>query len=203
MTLANTQKYLKCDTKKECRKCNDVKFLSEFSFHKTGRFKTRSHCKACECQHAREYRKKFPERVIESKKRYIKKYGGLSEIYKKEKEKAKKRQKRYRNTLKGRFSLQKSKSNRRALEAGAGGSFTLIEWEMLCKHYSPKNMCLNCKKQDLALTVDHVVPLNKQGNNYISNIQPLCKSCNCSKQDKIIDYRLDSGEFARSLMEGR
>jgi 5-methylcytosine-specific restriction endonuclease McrA len=33
------------------------------------------------------------------------------------------------------------------------------------------------------------VPVALGGSSFIANIQPLCRSCNSSKQDRIIDYR--------------
>lgn len=66
------------------------------------------------------------------------------------------------------------------------GSYTGAEWQALCERYG--NICLCCGASG-ALTVDHVIPVALGGTNYISNIQPLCLSCNCSKQDTIADYR--------------
>ncbi len=80
------------------------------------------------------------------------------------------------------------KNNRRALEANVEGTHTSKEWKELCEKYN--NKCLCCKSQT-KLTRDHIVPLSKGGTNYISNIQPLCLSCNSSKKQKIIDYRVD------------
>lgn len=67
-----------------------------------------------------------------------------------------------------------------------GGSFTAEEWKALCFQYGYK--CLKCG-QSVELTVDHVVPVSKGGTNDISNIQPLCLSCNSSKGAKTVDYR--------------
>ena len=60
------------------------------------------------------------------------------------------------------------------------------EFEALCKGYD--NRCLRCGRGDVQLTPDHVVPLSLGGNNLISNIQPLCGSCN-SWNIKVLDYR--------------
>ena len=48
--------------------------------------------------------------------------------------------------------------------------------------------CLCCGKST-NMTVDHVVPIALYGTNEISNLQPLCSSCNSKKGVKIIDYR--------------
>jgi hypothetical protein len=75
------------------------------------------------------------------------------------------------------------------LEKGAEGNCTGAQWTMLKEFYG--NMCLCCGIHDSVsrLTMDHVIPLSKGGSNYVTNIQPLCKSCNCKKRDKHIDYR--------------
>ncbi len=67
------------------------------------------------------------------------------------------------------------------------GSHSQEEWLDLCKTYN--YMCLCCKRTDIKLTEDHIVPLSMGGTDYIWNIQPLCRSCNSRKQTKTIDYR--------------
>jgi 5-methylcytosine-specific restriction endonuclease McrA len=66
------------------------------------------------------------------------------------------------------------------------GSHTEAQWKSLCKKYG--NKCLCCGKKT-TLTRDHIIPLTKGGTDYISNIQPLCGSCNSKKRTKTIDYR--------------
>ena len=76
---------------------------------------------------------------------------------------------------------------RRALARNAPGKYTAQEWKELVDIYERK--CLCCGRDDLKLTVDHVVPLSRGGSNYIDNTQPLCISCNDKKGAKIKDYR--------------
>lgn len=49
-------------------------------------------------------------------------------------------------------------------------------------------VCLCCGSSE-KLSIDHVIPVNKGGENTIENLQTLCLSCNSRKSDKIIDYR--------------
>lgn len=67
-----------------------------------------------------------------------------------------------------------------------GGHHTQQEWRDLCAKYNQR--CLACG-QRLPLTKDHIVPVHLGGSDDISNIQPLCRSCNSSKNARIIDYR--------------
>jgi 5-methylcytosine-specific restriction endonuclease McrA len=67
-----------------------------------------------------------------------------------------------------------------------GGSHTRQEWQALCAQFNGR--CPRCKRKR-RLTKDHIVPVVRGGSDDISNIQPLCKSCNSSKHDKIADYR--------------
>lgn len=78
---------------------------------------------------------------------------------------------------------------RRAMKMKNGGSYTVEEWNDLCNRYG--NMCLCCGKSadEERLTIDHVIPIIKGGNNYIFNLQCLCLSCNLSKGVRYTDYR--------------
>jgi hypothetical protein len=76
---------------------------------------------------------------------------------------------------------------RRARIKGNGGTFTVKQWRDLCEKYG--NKCLRCGRTDQKLTIDHVIPIVLGGLNVIENIQPLCRSCNCKKNKKHIDYR--------------
>ncbi|MFC7721062.1 HNH endonuclease signature motif containing protein [Nonomuraea recticatena] len=76
----------------------------------------------------------------------------------------------------------------RARRANAEGTFTDEEWLAVVAHY--ENGCVACRAVG-PLEPDHVVPLTWGGSNWISNIQPLCRSCNASKCNRhATDYRL-------------
>ena len=80
----------------------------------------------------------------------------------------------------------------------ARGEVSASEWQALCAYFG--NVCLCCG-QAVSLTMDHVVPIAKDGTNTIDNIQPLGKSCNSKKATKIIDYRdpLALADFLEAL----
>lgn len=75
---------------------------------------------------------------------------------------------------------------RRARLKANGGSYTAQQWRDLQVKYDHR--CLRCGETK-PLTPDHVIPVEKGGSGDISNIQPLCLSCNLWKHTKIIDYR--------------
>ena len=77
-------------------------------------------------------------------------------------------------------------ARRRAMKQNAEGSHTRQEWLDLCEKYEHKCLCCG---EETNLSEDHIVPITKGGSDYISNIQPLCRSCNSRKSTKTIDYR--------------
>lgn len=87
---------------------------------------------------------------------------------------------------------------RQAAKAGFDGCFTRAEWQALCRACGYR--CLACGEKR-TLTVDHVVPLSKGGPHDISNIQPLCRSCNSRKQARIIDFRTGVVDWERISLE--
>lgn len=64
--------------------------------------------------------------------------------------------------------------------------FLQSEWEALLEYYD--HTCLGCGTRE-GVFPDHVHPLSQGGADHISNVQPLCRSCNARKRNATIDYR--------------
>ena len=78
---------------------------------------------------------------------------------------------------------------KRTKRLGSVGSHTLKQWQDLKELYN--YTCPWCGKSEpeIKLTEDHIQPIIKNGMSYIDNIQPLCRSCNSIKHDKIIFFK--------------
>jgi hypothetical protein len=91
------------------------------------------------------------------------------------------------------------RAQRRAQAFGyEGEGFTLEEWLALVESYG--GVCLACGVAE-DLSVDHIVPLSLGGSNAISNIQPLCETCNSLKGATIRDYRPSEARRASAWAE--
>jgi 5-methylcytosine-specific restriction endonuclease McrA len=95
---------------------------------------------------------------------------------------------RRREKRRGSISERLIKQRRRAVVEANGGSCTLVQWRDLLVLASGK--CLACGNEK-PLTCDHIIPVALGGSGNLDNLQPLCLSCNSSKQTKIVDYRPD------------
>jgi len=145
---------------KKCYRCKQRKTIDQFGKYKRSKDGLRWCCKVCQRERDRNFYRIHSKERIERLRWY---YASRPDV---------KAAKNHR---------------RRTRKVGNGGSFTAIEWHELCKKYD--NRCLACGRDDVTLTVDHVVPLVHGGSNDISNIQPLCFPCNAHKHTAIIDYR--------------
>lgn len=188
---------------KRCPGCDTIKPHDEFFSNPTQRGGLDSHCNLCRKDWTNEYRQ--TEKGRGALLAYREKYYG-TEAYKEAQakyrgsERQKKMSREYHKEYRRRNPNKRSWYNslRRARQLEAEGSYTQEEFEALCKKYGHRCLCCGVHASETPegfLCADHIVPLVKDGSNYISNIQPLCKSCNSTKHDKIIDYR--SGRPAR------
>ena len=169
---------IKKPTTKTCKTCEQEKSLEDFYRHKDTLDRRHSKCKIC-------YKKEIKLYDLTHKKE-IKEYCNSHKKERKayvdsHKEEALKWERNNRDKCRA------CDARREALKLNSSGHFTAQEWTDLCDKYG--NICLKCRKKK-KLTVDHIIPLIKGGSNYISNVQPLCLSCNSSKGTKIIDYRI-------------
>lgn len=78
---------------------------------------------------------------------------------------------------------------RRALQLAHGAGVTFDQWQAIKTLYEDRCLACGRKPPEIALEMDHVVPLNRGGAHDVSNVQPLCRSCNARKSQQTIDYR--------------
>lgn len=176
---------------KKCTKCGKTKPVSEFhiKYKLIGNY--RSHCKVCVNNKNKEYKLEH----IEEEKKRSREY---ARFHRKENLEATKRW-RDRNPDRARELSRKYASERpekrrqyertrRSMINGAVGKITYREELALFKKYDYR--CLCCGRDDVKLTIDHIVPISRGGSNTIENAQPLCSKCNSRKGNRSTkDYR--------------
>lgn len=175
--------------RKRCTLCGETKPLSEFHLNKATPDGRAYRCKVCRRSIYRQRYHSDRERLLEQ----------VHEYKRNNQDKIRKRKRAYRARNKERRAEYKKRwcrenpdkaaawgRNRYARRKAAPGNHTAEEFIALCERYG--NCCLRCGKKK-KLTADHVIPLSRGGSNEISNIQPLCKSCNSKKYTDTTDYR--------------
>lgn len=66
------------------------------------------------------------------------------------------------------------------------GALTASVWQEIVEFSGARCLCCGGTER---IEIDHVVAISKGGLHVALNVQPLCRSCNASKNNKTIDYR--------------
>ena len=181
---------------KICKKCGKELILDYYSKKKSNKDGYNNNCKECEKQRHKEYRKnnkdkikayelKNKEQRLKNRRKYkennkdkIKAYRQTEEYKKKKRETDKK----YReNHPEKNFNYHQK---RRLQEETQGSGITKEQWLECMKFFDFK-----CAYSGESLTqdnrsLDHIVSLNKNGDNEIWNLVPMKVNYNSSKQDR-------------------
>ena len=153
--------------------------------------------------YAREWLKRFPEKARAAAKKWNHAHPEMR--------REQKRRQYARDPLKGQAQraawhaahpeVRKISSERyMARKATAVGSFTTKEWLALVATFAGR--CAYCGEEG-PLQADHRTPLSRGGTNFIWNILPACRSCNCRKSKtterefrvRLLNEKLPSSEF--------
>lgn len=163
---------------KTCYVCKTVYSADDDTyFHKkpSGKYGLGTICKKCFKEQSKLNYENNKEARIEKSRQYY--FDNLAA----KKEYSKKFHLIYDKTEKGRNMKMLAWEKRRTLELNAKSDFTNEQWGY-CKNYFHQTCayCGDIKK----LTMEHFIPVSKQGGLTIQNVLPVCSSCNSSKGNR-------------------
>lgn len=167
------------------KKARDKKYRKSENGRKTRRnyyFKNKKKMSVYYREYYREYNQR-PE-VKDKRNKYNKKYQLKPEVKKRLKEASKK----YSQSVKGKDCIKNINRKRRIKKAGLKHVFTKEEWDE--KVEATNGVCSFCN-QHIGyenMTLDHILPISKAPEGFIysiEDIQPMCRPCNSSKNNKI------------------
>lgn len=176
-----------------CAKCKIEKPYSEY--HKNNARKVGIHtlCKVCNLAKVSQWQKANPERVLESSRRQYHK-----DIEKSRKNRAARVRKWYEaHPEQGRAAAAEWKRKNRGLATAyenarrarkkQAGIFVILPKEI---KRILNSKCVSCGTHD-RIGFDHIIPLARGGRHSVGNLQPMCTSCNSSKNDKtMMEWKL-------------
>ena len=157
---------------KKCSKCGRWLVVSTVNFNKnkTGKYGLRGRCKECDKQ----YRQDNKEKITERNKQW----------QEANKEKVAKHHKQYYQSPQGQVAMFNGCQRRRIKGEQQGTGITKDQWLEMMSFFDWK-----CAYSGETLTkdtrsIDHIVPLNSNGDNMVWNCVPMTRSLNSRKNDK-------------------
>lgn len=188
---------------KPCKKCGQVKTLSEFHRNSNISDGHKNSCKKCESDYYKLYRAAKPRVLTEDHKQ--KQRNRLKKLRQTPEWKAKKAEWYQNNKAKVREQTKQYRAKRPGLNAAyvrkyeakrrGNGIYEITHKEIIRLRQSP---CFYCGSIQEKITLDHVIPIKQGGRHSIGNIVAACQSCNSSKQDKfIMEWKIQRGKNER------
>jgi 5-methylcytosine-specific restriction endonuclease McrA len=179
-------------TEQKCCRCKIIKPLSDFHKQNSRKIGVTARCKKCAIQVAKEWHDNNIERYnANSRKNHKKKTPEQKRkdcerslrYAKRNPEKIKEKQRLYREKNP---EIKRSSEAKRKAKKLENGVFLILKKELKILYSSP---CYFCGSKD-KIHADHIIPLSRGGRHSIGNLQPLCASCNISKNNKfIVEYK--------------
>ena len=198
---------------KKCSCCKKllVAYYGNFSKDKRGKYGVHSKCKICKNNYDRKrngtdenkpMRKRGKKKTKEEHKEYCRNY------HHEHKEEINKRQKKYREEHKEKLSQQQKEwrennpeksinyiAKRRQLEEIQGKGITKEQWCEMMEFFDWKCAYSGEQLNKNNRTIDHIVPLSKNGEHEIWNCVPMYANYNFSKQTKDMEEWYIQQEF--------
>ena len=92
-----------------------------------------------------------------------------------------KRGQRYRHTERGRYKERAKVTIRRMRVISSAGNLTPGAWLQKVVYHGWRCAYCTIPLTVDTITIDHRIPVSKGGTNWLSNLVPSCKMCNCLK----------------------
>ena len=193
---------------KICKNCKRVLPLIAFHKQNTGKLGRRNICKKCRKELEKDYKKKYRKQHENECKNYNGKYRKENKLYYKNySAKHRKENKLYYKNYNDKYRKEnptKFFNYRIDRRSKIKNNITIEQWKEMMDFfdwkcaYSGEYIGGNSENR----TIDHIVPLNCNGENVIWNLAPMYKPYNSSKRDKdMLSWYIQQPYFSKERLD--
>lgn len=190
-------KYVRLEQSKACSRCKQIKPHEAFNKKTSAKDGLNSACRNCANKMKRDISPEQRERKNAKNREYrannpeaVKKTNREQYLNKREERIHSAYEWKVKNPEKVKVYVAKWKSQNKPLLAGYSNKRRAKKKDNKSFYISPKeykalykSSCFACGSNK-AITIEHLISINRGGNDGIGNVVSLCKSCNSSKQEK-------------------
>ncbi len=183
----------KVNSGKRCSHCGQQKPAVEFNRARKSPDGLHCYCRSCQAARAAVWMEQNRETLAEYKHGYyrqnrdsVRARGNRHYRETREQQLQRCRELRQKNPAAVREREVVCHANQTARKRGISSRLSVEEWRSALARFGRR--CCACGSGQ-SLTIDHVVPLSRGGDNTAENIQVLCGSCNSRKGTRTLDYR--------------